>query len=207
MAIIKQGILGGFSGKVANVVGTSWKGIAIMKSIPLSVANPRTTAQMAQRNKFSSVVLFAAAILTPVIKPLWDRFAIQMSGYNAFVRANIEAFIDPVNPLYPEIEISSGNLRTNEITDVAAGGAGEVIVQWDEDSGSGDAFDDDTAYIVLVDSENDVIIGYDTQITRDAETATVLYPDFIATNVHCYLAFRKSDGTRVSNTAYEAPAS
>jgi len=30
MGTIKRGILGGFSGKVANVVGTSWKGIALL---------------------------------------------------------------------------------------------------------------------------------------------------------------------------------
>ena len=48
MGILKQGILGGFSGKVANVVGTSWKGIAVIKAMPLSVANPKTAGQVAQ---------------------------------------------------------------------------------------------------------------------------------------------------------------
>ncbi len=40
MGIIKRGILGGFSNKVANVVGSSWKGINTMRALPLSVANP-----------------------------------------------------------------------------------------------------------------------------------------------------------------------
>jgi hypothetical protein len=40
MGKINQGILGGFSGKVGNVVGGSWKGIEYMRVIPASIANP-----------------------------------------------------------------------------------------------------------------------------------------------------------------------
>lgn len=70
MATIKQGILGGFSGRVGTIVGTSWKGIAVMKSLPLSVANPKTAGQVGQRTKFSSVVALASVILSSIIKPL-----------------------------------------------------------------------------------------------------------------------------------------
>ena len=31
MGIIKQGVPGGFSGKVGTVIGSSWKGIAVMR--------------------------------------------------------------------------------------------------------------------------------------------------------------------------------
>ena len=63
MATIKQGILGAFSGKVGSVVGSSWKGIAIMKALPASVANPRTAKQVIQRSKMSSAVAFAKEVL------------------------------------------------------------------------------------------------------------------------------------------------
>ena len=89
MAIIKQGILGGFSGKIGNIVGSSWKGIAIMKTKPLSVANPKTAAQVAQRTAFSESVTIATQILADVIKPLWDRFSERKSGYNGFIQYNI----------------------------------------------------------------------------------------------------------------------
>ena len=46
MAKVRQGILGGFRGRVGNIVGTGWKGIAVMKSLPLTVANPRTAGQV-----------------------------------------------------------------------------------------------------------------------------------------------------------------
>ncbi|MDD2265168.1 MAG: DUF6266 family protein, partial [Bacteroidales bacterium] len=46
MGTIKQGILGGFSGKVGNIVGASWRGIDYIRSMPASVRNPRTVAQV-----------------------------------------------------------------------------------------------------------------------------------------------------------------
>ena len=52
MGTIKKGILGSFSGKVGNIVGASWKGIAYIRSLPASVRNPRTVKQVTQRSKF-----------------------------------------------------------------------------------------------------------------------------------------------------------
>ena len=55
MGKIKQGILGGFKGKVGTVIGSSWNGIAYMKGLPQSVKDPRTDAQMQQRNFFKEL--------------------------------------------------------------------------------------------------------------------------------------------------------
>ena len=62
MGKIKQGILGGFKGKVGTVIGSSWNGIAYMKGQAQSVRNPKTTAQMTQRNFFKEVQELAAQI-------------------------------------------------------------------------------------------------------------------------------------------------
>ena len=64
MGTIKQGILGGFSGKVGTVIGGSWKGISYMRSQAQSVKNPRTDGQLSQRSKFALALDF--------LKPLTD---------------------------------------------------------------------------------------------------------------------------------------
>ena len=92
MAKIKQGILGGFSGKVANVVGTSWKGRAVMKSQPLSVANPKTEAQQEQRGKFSKIAELASSVLTQFVQPVENPISGDISGYNLFCKDNKGAF-------------------------------------------------------------------------------------------------------------------
>ena len=55
MGKIKQGILGGFKGKVGTVIGSSWNGIAYMRGHAQSVKNPKTAAQMQQRNFFKDL--------------------------------------------------------------------------------------------------------------------------------------------------------
>ena len=42
MGKINQGILGGVSGQVGNVIGGTWKGIDYLRIKPSSVANPKT---------------------------------------------------------------------------------------------------------------------------------------------------------------------
>lgn len=113
MGIIKQGILGGFSKKVGSVVGTSWKGIAVMKSMPQSVVNPKTTLQVNQRNAFRETSKLASLLLSPCIQECWNRWAKRESGYNAFVKANIEN-IKTGNVSFgaysPHLTISNGEL-------------------------------------------------------------------------------------------------
>ena len=55
MGKIKQGILGGFKGKVGTVIGASWNGIAYMRGLAQSVKNPKTAAQLTQRAFFREV--------------------------------------------------------------------------------------------------------------------------------------------------------
>lgn len=89
MAIIKRGILGGFSNKIGNVVGTSWKGISVMRSLPQSVHNPKTEAQEEQRTNFAVASKLGSQLLDAVIKPFWDKRAVRMSGYNLWLQKNL----------------------------------------------------------------------------------------------------------------------
>ena len=92
MAIIKRGILGGFSNKIGNVVGTSWKGISVMRALPQSVHNPKTEAQEEQRTNFAVASKLGSQLLDSVIKPFWDKKAIRMSGYNLWVQKNLDVW-------------------------------------------------------------------------------------------------------------------
>jgi len=91
MGKIYQGILGGFLNKVGPVIGTSWKGRNVMRAMPTSVANPRTAAQVAQRNIFKAWVTLASLFLSNLIVPFVNRLAGSISGFNYFVKNNILA--------------------------------------------------------------------------------------------------------------------
>lgn len=110
MGIIKQGILGGFKGKVGSVVGTSWKGRAVMKAMPLSVANPKTALQVAQRTKLSQIVALAKPLLGGSIALLENPFAGNISGYNRFVSRNVKDAFYAGEVDYTKLKMSQGSL-------------------------------------------------------------------------------------------------
>ena len=210
MAVLKRGILGGFTGSVANVVGSSWKGIDVMRSKPLSVANPRTAPQVTQRNKFANVVEVASRLLVPVVKPLWDRFAQRQSGYNAFVSYNIDFFNQAGLVNFSQFQIGRGILTTADIDGAGtAAGTGRAAVDWVNNSGQGTALDSDEVYFVAYNEVSGEWISSSAVVTRSAISAEAFFQDVvnIGDTIHFYLAFRRADGTIVSNTTYSsAPA-
>lgn len=201
MGVIKRGILGGFSNKVGNIVGSSWKGIATMRVLPLSVANPRTQPQVANRNAFRAVTLFASSILTTMIKPLNDRFALRMSGFNLFVRRNKDYFNNPIAVEWEKLEISRGRLGATEIKDAAEAGVDGYSVEWDKELTNGMQMETDRAYVLIVSGEGEVI-GTSSGTRKRSDEYVNIYTDSQPANVRFYLQFLREDGTEVGDTSF-----
>lgn len=95
MGIILNGILGGVSGKVAGVVGSSWKNKQYLRRYAMP-ANPNTTLQQAQRTKMAQGVAMGKAIVGPVFNKYVDKFEKGMSGFNRFIKENMAQFTTPI---------------------------------------------------------------------------------------------------------------
>lgn len=205
MARLPQGILGGISGKVGNVIGSSWKGIAVVKSRPLSVANPRTSGQIAQRSKMSNTVAFSKLILAGAIKPLWDRFAQQASGYNDFVSENISLFEGAYPVPANSLVISKGQMVS--VTPAYNGGdssGNELSIEYPTTLPDSLSLATDEAYIVVINNTKEEVGVSSADATRADGKTTVFMPTAFQTDdvLDVYLAFRRVDGTVVSNTGY-----
>lgn len=207
MARMYQGILGGLSGKIGNVVGSSWKGIPVLKTKPLSVANPQTAAQVAQRDKMEAVVAFATPILATVIKPLWDRFASRMSGFNAFVQANIGSFVSVGEFTPSTVKISEGKGAATVVNSVdSANGQAAVQLFWTDDSGEGYKLATDEVYAVVYNITKQEICSQFEVGVRSAGVIECVLPSNVATGnlLACYLGFRRADGTVVFDSSYKS---
>ena len=97
MGKIGRGILGGVSGKVANVVGSRWKGIDYIRAKPLSVANPRTLLQVNQRTKFALVLRFLQPNLN-FVKIGYKNYAVKKSQFNSAMSYILNNAITGVSP-------------------------------------------------------------------------------------------------------------
>jgi hypothetical protein len=204
MGVIKSGILGGFSGRVGNVVGGSWKGISYMRKLPDSVANPRTTPQTNQRNRFKGVSQFASAINSSIIKPLWDRFAQRESGNNAFVKRNINNFTTAGElDDYSLLKISQGKMNeTPIVTAVADVSSDNVVITWSTTLTDNFQATTDKAYALVYDQSANQFMVSSGLVDRSVGTLTVTGSIVAGETYQAYLAFRRVDGTIVSNTAY-----
>lgn len=207
MATIKQGILGAFSGKVGSVVGSSWKGIAIMKSRPASVANPKTAKQVIQRSKMTAVVGFAKEILPEVIKPLNDRFVSRMSGYNSFIQQNIGCFENGELTKPEDLQISP-RVNKAQLIDAIAAEAGlyKGKATFESDGGTGFALEGDICYMVGFHEKTKTVWGGLCQGLRaDGEVEFDIPLDIAEEtgNYHFWFSFMRSDGTVVFATSYK----
>jgi hypothetical protein len=203
MAVIKQGILGGFQNKVGSVVGSSWKGIAVMKAKPLSVANPRTVGQVQQRNKFGGLAQFLSPMVGTICKPLWDRFAGQKSGYNAILQANINNVTGEGNPSGSLFVLSRGKIAKTEVEVTAiVGEPYQVSLSWPTTI-TGVQSATDELYVMVHRTLSGDSWSASAIAVRSAGAITI---DFEAigepsSTFFIYTAFRRADGTAVSDGA------
>ena len=114
MGTIKQGILGGFNGKVGTVVGSSWKGISYMRGKAQHVKNPRTAGQTYHRDAIKAVTM-ALRPITSTLRLTFAEYAKKMSAFNKAVSVNYkEAIVNqdgtPVVD-YSKLILSKGNIK------------------------------------------------------------------------------------------------
>lgn len=205
MAKIPQGILGGIRGRVGNVVGGAWKGINYIRSMPLSVANPNTVSQQAQRGKFTQVVAVARLLIADLVAGYWDPFAREMSGYNHFISVNIDAFLtaglDDPAAFFSGRGILTG---TVDLAVSSSEAAATIVATWTDNTGIGDALGDDGSVITYYNETQDYWrTGGSAILDRASEEYSSADTDIAENDVlRVWLFFRRPDFSKISDSTY-----
>lgn len=184
MAKIPTGILGAIFGKVGNVVGAKWKGIAYIRAYVIP-ANPNTDAQKAERDLFRDIVSMASAALGPVLQVFVDPFLRAQSAWAYFIGKARYTYL--VEGVYEDILLTQGTLEGAVIID-AIYAAGNVTVSWSE-TVLGNGSLTDPACVFVYDKANKVA-WFDSSLTRDDELVQVAVgAGRVATDLQCWLFF------------------
>ena len=111
MGKIKQGILGGFKGKVGTVIGASWNGIAYMRGLAQSVKNPKTAAQLQQRAYFKDLQSLVGQLTDEQLQSLFPSVMRGMTRRNMLTRqlAAAAAVVDDVKSVDLSLMEGIGN--------------------------------------------------------------------------------------------------
>ncbi len=134
MGKIKQGILGGFKGKVGTVIGSSWNGISYMRGIAQSIKNPKTAGQQTQRTFFKEVQDLAGQFSNEQLNFLFPSTPKGMTRRNLLTQQIAAAsVVDGDTKSVDLAELATvGNAPTADLpaVTVAADGA-NLAISWD----------------------------------------------------------------------------
>jgi len=206
MGTIKQGILGGFSGKVGTVIGSTWKGITYMRGIALKIKNPKTDLQIAQRQKWSVTMKFLKAF-TLMLQDSYRFLAVKMSAFNAAFQEIIDNALQGTYPNiavdFPNAMLAKGSLPGALNATAASTVAATIAVTWLDNAGDLGALDTDTATIAVYSPAKNEAVVVSGLATRVSNSQAVTVPSsFSGDLVHVYIYFNSADKKLVSNSAY-----
>lgn len=205
MGTFKKGILGSFSGKVGNIVGASWRGIAYMRSLPSSMRNPRTEKQLSQRNKFSLIGKFLKTIL-PVIRVGFKHIATaNNSAYSAAMSYNMQ---NALKGVYPDLEVDfqkvsiaqGGLYPANNV--VAICNAGTLQFTWDETLQNNTSTEDRIMALAYNPGKAEAAYNLNMGTRADGSGVLDLPATWVGDEVESFVAFTSEDGSQVSDTVY-----
>lgn len=183
MASFEKGILGGFSGKVGNVVGYRWRGRNFMRSLPQGGTDAPTENQLLQRSKFKLVIKFLSPF-KGFLSTYFGKKQGDKSPFNLAVSYHLtEAVLETPQGLeldYARVLISRGDLRGLETPAVLAQANQELVFTWTDNSGQGDAYPEDAFTTLVFEPVSNIYQLYEGIATRQDGTVTVTLPAYLA---------------------------
>jgi hypothetical protein len=203
MGKISQGILGGFSGKVGNIIGGNWKGIDYMRVKAASVKNPQTDGQVGQRSKFTTVLQLLQP-LTGFIKIGFQNYAVKMTEFNSAMSYILQNAVSGEYPDividYDKVLVSRGSLAAALNPTATSPAAGKVQFNWADNSTEGNASPTDKAMLLVYNPTLGEATFVVDGAVRTAGTQTLTIPNgYSGDTVH---AFINAEGTEVSNSRH-----
>lgn len=203
MGKISQGILGGFSGKVGTVIGSTWKSIHYMRAIATSVKDSRTEKQLIQRSKFLASINFLKTV-TPFVRIGYRNYAYRQSEFNAAMSYMLKYAVtgdgEQATIDFDKTLLAQGSLTT--ATDAAVQvEAGKATFTWTDNSNTGNAVATDKVMVLAYNKDKQETVYNTAAATRADGTAELVLPASWADDaLAVYLAFYSEDGQRVSNS-------
>lgn len=209
MGIIRAGILSRVSGKVAGVVGGSWKDKAYLREYVIP-ANPDTDPQKLQRALMAKCVAFGKPLVGSVFNTYTDKFERSMSGFNRFIKDNIKICTPTIT--YASIKMTNGKLWKPQSLVATYSGA-DLTLQFDGVSVGNNGDISDKIYAAVCYGATGVWYFPAAEVLReDASIVVTAEAGLTATGFHCYLWASQYSPTSptllqmISNSIYDLSA-
>jgi hypothetical protein len=208
MAISQNPITGRMRQKMSNVVFSTVFGQNVVRSKPLTVRNPKTSAQVNHRDYFTKVVQLCKILKT--VEGVAKRSSRtgrnpKMSAYSYLIKAFMNAenrTTTPYKPIWSNVDLGPGEIGPVEFTGVIV--SGELSIEWDKNNLPLNASNTDKLVCVIVDfATMEIYIEKGTAVRSDG--GALISPDTYFTNPETAKAviafFISADKTKWSTEA------
>ncbi len=205
MATIINGLMGGISGRIGNVVGVARNGSFYLRSRPARVKNPRTKEQTAQRSRFSVTMAFLKTC-APLLRVGFRSEALGMkSAFNAAMSYNMQHAVEDgqwgLEIDFPNVLVSKGTLPTSPMV-YAAIVNGELCVRWDDSPEKKAGSNDEVVMLAYNPARQRAIYDLHAGKRKHNESSLLLPSQWQDDAVETYISFMSADASRVSDSLY-----
>ncbi|MFN3755139.1 DUF6266 family protein [Flavobacterium sp.] len=206
MGTYNKGILGPFSGKVGTVVGASWRGKDILRSLPKKTDRTPTETQMLQRLKFTTVSEFLTPI-SNVITRYYGSGSGELTRRNQAMSYHMKEAVNYVDPnfvmVYNKVQISKGDLLGVQNPTVAVPGGDKITYSWVDNSGQGTAKPTDQLVVVIYAPTENLYYSLLNAAVRSDGTINLDMPTYFnGLQVQSWITFAAADGKSYATSVY-----
>jgi len=204
MATYNNGILGPFSGKIGNVVGSSWNGIPVIKAKPVRKNFEVSALQQLQRARFQLIMNFLQP-LTELLNQTFKKSAVGMSCLNKALSENRHAVSGDYPAMaidFPKIVMSKGKLPLGEPPILVSPEAGKLLLTWKTGDGINRLLTAGSAFIAAYCEEFNRWIFGQYQIADSMNSFLLNVAPFNGKQVQTYIGFISKGSQRFSESRY-----
>lgn len=205
MAILDQGLIGTFRGKMGSIVIAKWKGIYVGKSKPKRSTRPGTETQLQQRAKFALVGKFIKTFPTLIAVGFKDTSG--TTSMNEAMKYNLNHAVTGIYPdyklNYSKINFSNsrGDIDIAIDPDLVPVPANRVKLSWKlEDIQMHDSKDTDILYAVFYSVETGMF--FKSELLRSKLTHEVRLSRSFLGEVHGWLFVASANQKFATPTQY-----
>ncbi len=210
MGTIRQGALGGFSGKAGSIIGSSWRDINYIKGLPKLSNKPKTEKQLEQQAKFALAVKFLLPVKSMMNIGFGQVKTGKATGFNMALKQVLETAITGTYPTYeidlPNVLLAKGTLGVP--TDIViVPEALSLQVSWSTRFDKLNRYVSDEMTILAYDPvSGDFVIGPDNMLRTTGVTDVEIPSEWLGRTVHIYMFYISLDGKTTSNSVYAGTA-
>jgi hypothetical protein len=194
-----------FSGTLGNIIGYQRLGVQCFRSKPICFKDANSPKQVAQRNRLKAINQFAKKCMNEVLKQIWKRCAVEMTGYNLFIKKNMR-ITDELGKItdYSNLTLSVGKLELPYEFKIETKVEGNcpVTISWEnEDREKIATLKNRIQVAAIINSE--VIHVEGLTACRGDKTVTFQLPCGGGAQIHLYVYFYNEDTMDGSHSYYK----